>query len=98
MSEFKGTKGKFRVSNQGNNGIFITNEVGNGAICRLYDNNQLIKNKEEAEANAKLIACAPEMLGMLKILLTDIIGKIPNSPAKESRIEQVEQLIKKATE
>jgi len=60
-------------------------------ICILTDN-------EEKEANAKLIAAAPEMLEILNCYLADLNNIIPNSDAQRSRICDVEQLIKKATE
>ena len=50
---------------------------------------QTITNQPQDEANAKLIACAPEMLEILELL---------TSVYSADNIEKAKQLIKKATE
>jgi len=65
MGEFKGTKGEWIV-NKGNNVV----SKHNLPIAIVYDGytaHGSFKNEDENDrkANAKLIACAPEMLEML---------------------------------
>ncbi len=91
MTNFKGTKGKWEIFKPNHIGLtnvsFGENNGFNPFIelwHHLFDN-----EKEEAEANAKLIAHAPEMLEML-FNVKDYLGSDVR--------EQVEQLIKKATE
>ena len=95
-NEFKGTKGEWVYSpfQEDSNG-YITVEIPMGSIT-VYDGYyplDLENNRKEVievqQANAKLIACAPEMLELL-IRLSDFE---PLSGSKE-----IEQLIKKATE
>lgn len=98
MTTFKGTKGKWKMyyppANQTNPdadkfSIGIENDPLVFAKVQITGN-----DLEEAEANAKLIAAAPELLEQLeqaKIIL-EIID--PENPA----IQQMESVIKKATE
>ena len=81
MSEFKGTKGKWKIlKNEFYSEIRI--EESMLSICAIN------KKAKEHLANAKLIACAPEMLEML-IDIKDYLGS--------DKRQEVEQLIKKAT-
>ena len=87
--EFKGTKGKWKAKEI--NSRFAVGSKENGAINFIDCWRQGIggiKTDEEAEANALLISKAPEMLEMLKWLLSG--QNIDNS--------EIEQLIKQATE
>ena len=60
MSEFKGTKGKWKFIRNKNNFEIETFGISNWIIAKT------ITNAEQDEANAKLIAYAPEMLEMLQ--------------------------------
>jgi len=79
--EFKGTKGKWSIFKQDED-IHIENESSSEAIATLVGWN----NEKEGEANAKLIASAPEMLDLLARILK---GKF--------NVTEIETLIKKAT-
>ena len=91
MREFKGTKGKWdvmarseiRFSIIGDQiDVWAFNEVGDIPY-------------EEAKANAQLISKAPEMLEMLKGVLSDIHSG--NYPSGEWKVDEIEQIIKEAT-
>lgn len=86
MSEFKGTKGKWRTYNSDDDSITIVKEDESQAIAFLPE--LFI----ESEANAKLIACAPEML--------DLLSSIENDEKQVPKFlwDKIQQLIKKATE
>ena len=86
MSEFKGTKGKWEYFN---GGTFREVQIKKPlkSICAVNP------NIEEHEANAKLISCAPEMLEMLKDILSGM-----NNENFEITGDEIENLIKKATE
>jgi hypothetical protein len=55
MKGSKHSKGLFRINDQKDNGVFLTDEIGSGAVVRIYGINTIIKSKEEAEANADLV-------------------------------------------
>ena len=64
--EFKGTKGKWEVYKPDHIGcvnVSIGNYDGFNGFVELWHHH--FENKQEAEANAKLIASAPEMFEML---------------------------------
>jgi hypothetical protein len=92
--EFKGTKGEW-VSMILDISDFKQVCVGKDkgkAICHLwFEFDEGIT--EEVKANAKLISCAPEMLEMLIKAYENLNGYCP-----EKIFEEIEQLIKKATE
>ena len=72
MNEFKGTPGPWRVSEKRGDLIDIRhNDNGIGAIslnlAHVVARQSWLK---EAEANAKLIAAAPELLEVLKLILS----------------------------
>lgn len=89
--EFKHTKGKWTVR-----GNFKALEVFStyGTLCAIARQSSIDSEIDsEAEANAKLIATAPEMLQLLQ--------KIYNSQQVEGNAEiwaEIKTLIKKATE
>jgi len=85
MSEFKGTKGNWRAS-QDEESICNENEL---IICKMHNGHL----KNDWKANAKLIACAPEMLEMLERV--EYWCSNVNEDAKI--IKDIKQLIKKAT-
>jgi len=90
MKEFKGTKGKWEIFTDSiiKSEIFIiTDEM---PIIRIALNNYV--NKKEAQANAKLIASAPEMFEMLnKILDYNISNDLTIN-------EEINELLTKITE
>jgi len=82
MSEFKGTKGKWEIS-KGNN-VFADGKI-------IFSPQSDFSNME-IEANAKLIATAPEMLEMLK----DIIENTDRMVQDGQGTETYYQLMNKA--
>lgn len=100
MSEFKGTKGEWiyreTVTSSNNGvekiGVFNKNKQGffDKSVCSItvYD------SLNESEANAKLIACAPEMLEMLE----DVLYAYDMGTLEYVNFESIKTLIKKATE
>lgn len=82
MSNFKYTKGKWQFVRYEKTFAIETFGITNWTIL------QTITNQPQDEANAKLIACAPEMLEMLELL---------TSVYSADNIEKAKQLIKKAT-
>lgn len=93
MSEFKGTKGEWKYEGGDNNSIdiILPDDTTISIDRQSRYNGEYVLGREGMEANAKLIACAPEMLEML-IKLNGFC-----TMGKDDRIE-LEQLIKKATE
>jgi len=91
MRRFKGTKGKWKYSKIMNFSdtlvSFIATEEKEIAQLRGCVNGDEI----EAEANAKLIAAAPEMLNFI----IEMAERYPNS---EWIYKEANELIKKATE
>lgn len=88
MSEFKGTKGKWKPCTNWDD-EFI--EIGTSENQNIALVNKAYIN--EFEANAKLISCAPEILYFIESLLKES-DDIVNQEIKKEAIE----LIKKATE
>lgn len=100
--EFKGTKGKWLITEKDSNGIIKSTDAINIQqnehdffdICAVWRDAGF--NPEEPRANALLISKAPEMLQMLKRVKDwydsdDIINDhLP--------IEEIKQLIKESTE
>jgi len=93
MSNFKGTKGEWEMSiSKESNGFAYVN----GGVITIYGelSEEAGTVSEETMANAKLIACAPEMLEMLG----RVIKEHETDTKSWSTIIEIEQLIKKATE
>lgn len=62
MSEFKGTKGEWELIESDFFSEIISKKPSSKSICAIN------MNIDEHKSNAKLIACAPEMLEMLEYL------------------------------
>lgn len=95
--EFKGTKGKWQYSGGDNSSIDIVLENNSTISIDRYDrygNGELVGNRKEMEANALLISKAPEMLEMLK----ELISSNPIHNGWHEKILKAKQLIKEATE
>jgi hypothetical protein len=105
--EFKGTKGEWIFNNsfvnpsndnKGSLGSILCNDY---YIFQVFDNINMFEKlrKEEAQANAKLIACAPEMLDVLKesFNLMDKL-QMPTEFEIAQLRNKLHSLIKKATE
>jgi hypothetical protein len=90
--EFKGTKGKWEVS-EINISDYKSLAVFSSDTKKVLLHVYLPKNQitEEEKANAQLISCAPEMLEMLKKLST-------NYSLTPSERQNIKDVIKKATE
>lgn len=100
MSNFKGTKGKWQFVRYEKTFAIETFGITNWTIL------QTITNQPQDEANAKLIACATEMLFKHEEEI-DVLEKVLNQLDAlegyltcdlEELIESKKQLIKKATE
>lgn len=88
MENFKGTKGKWEnIEVQTHSGRFFKIMCESVSICNI-----ITRNSDQAEANAKLIACAPEMLNLLSSIKND------ENQVPKFLWDKIEQLIKKATE
>jgi len=100
MAEFKGTKGKWivrKADHIGCTNVIFGNEEWDGYV-ELWHHHSTIK---EAEANAKLISKAPELLQTLKDLVDQVeMFTKDNTVASEyfeTEIRQAKQLINSAT-
>lgn len=95
--EFKGTKGNWVAELGNSKNVNVTawiNEKANGFIHS--QNVSDFDDRQEAQANAKLIACAPEMLEILNKLHLLLEEHQPNWYLLGHHNEILE-LIKKAT-
>jgi hypothetical protein len=86
--EFKGTQGKWELDQDGNSAFFINSTERKEFVSVWIEDDE---SEEEANANAKLIAAAPELLEAL-IEVVRISDR--NNIAWNRSIE----VIKKATE
>jgi hypothetical protein len=100
--EFKGTKGIWMIAKTDElvNALPTTELYTPSTPDRIGEWIGRIRGNTDKErhANALLISKAPEMLEMLKCYLADLNNIMPASDAQRSRIYDVEQLIKSATE
>ena len=87
MTNFKGTKGKWQFVRYEKTFTIETFGITNWTIL------QTITNEPQDESNAKLIACAPEMLEMLESLINESDDIIHPEIKKD-----ILNLIKKATD
>lgn len=87
--KFKGTKGKWIITTNNEEGVLISTYPINRDICTIwkYDNNFF--ENQESSANAILISKAPEMLEMLKEVI---------ECKSDVDYNRIEQLIKEATD
>ena len=93
--EFKGTKGKWKVSKY--NYDEIKSDSG-FCICDVWDmDTETFPNPSEAKANALLISKAPEMLEMLKKMVNEFDVEFTNQYQFDLH-SKAKQLIKEATE
>ena len=93
MTNFKGTKGKWQFVRYEKTFTIETFGITNWTIL------QTITNEPQDEANAKLIACAPEMLEMLeKIIALTENFEITSKDFKEKYNKEIKEIIKKATD
>lgn len=89
MSEFKGTKGEWKIYDSDDESVTITIQDESQAIAFLPE------LFEDTIYNAKLIACAPKMLEALKEMISfaEFHGYTSSTEINNARI-----IIKKATE
>jgi hypothetical protein len=92
--EFKGTKGEWSFTDYGNF-IAVETKLDNGQEHTVFTDQfcHASKFSGDAKANALLISKAPEMLEMLKDIL-----KETDPHGQSKRYNEIEQLIKEATE
>ena len=93
---FERTKGKWIIDEYN----FDINEFGVKVFSISKEDKKEIRMADVYGniANALLISKAPEMLKMLENYLSDLKNIVPQSEARDNRINNVEQLIKEATE
>lgn len=94
MDKYKFTKGKWEVVSD-SDFIQSSDEIDKTIVCQFF--NKYEDYFDNKEYNAQLISKAPEMLEMLLVCLKDYKNIIPQSPARDSRMDEIEQLIKQAT-
>lgn len=94
--EFKGTKGKWDLNDEKSNGIIDASIAYNIQatsnyldICAVWKD---VDSDDEAQANAKLIAAAPEMFAILKSL------SIVNHEIPKWLKDEIQQLLTKITQ
>lgn len=92
MSEFKGTKGEWKVIptgalNDNELPLYYDVCIGNQSFLSTFKNESIGIDDQQQKANAKLISCAPEMLEYL----IKVRYRLDNIDL------ELEQLIKKAT-
>jgi len=97
-NEFKGTNGKWEFRDGYAMDIVTSDSRSFGIVNLGTEQDAFLADYPlvELKSNAKLIACAPEMLDMLKNVkeyLENITGKHLSKPLAN----EIEQLIKKAT-
>lgn len=94
MEEFKGTRGPWFVSNEGN--LLIRDESGLSIVAKYV----VYINDEEEVANAKLISAAPELLEALQEMVSIVKKNTYPQPDKPNsnyaRAEFAESVISKA--
>lgn len=90
MNKFKGSKGKW---------IKKQDEVWSGEkkICKVIDREfyKYYNTEEEANYNAQLISCAPELLSMVQLLVERLEE---NDLGNFNAVSRAYKLIEKATE
>ena len=92
----KHTQGKWELSHGANTFPTIGSVELHQAIATVHKIEKVKGFCEEAEANAKLIAAAPELLEALIRVIED--REFDNNSIPQSTINKVKNAIKKATE
>jgi hypothetical protein len=92
MSNFKGTKGKWRAVN---NGPHWNNKAIDNWVIEWSEDGELVSDHVYDPYDALLISKAPEMLEMLEELYNDSEAWSGIFPSQQLKIER---LIKEATE
>jgi hypothetical protein len=104
MKEFKGTKGDWSIRQNipyDTGGWVVYSGLGeyNKTICRLPYGNKIPQPKDqgflENEANAKLIAAAPDLLEALQEMVL-VFDRDDNDNAQHIRVGNAEAAIEKA--
>lgn len=93
------TEGVWVVDRRDDNRIYVAQQYGDGPggrICEVFSN--CLVTDEGCEANAKLIAAAPDLLAALR----DIIGWVPgpsnwHTNAAQKAVERAIAAMEKAT-
>jgi len=94
MSEFKGIKWNYDINANKGYYVYLEGSVHTIALVLSKDVSYM-PNTKESESNAKLIACAPEMLEMLLTVRNVISNGEAND--KHEIVSELYELIKKAT-
>ena len=94
--EFKGLPGPYR-KDEAPNGWYIEQYTEDDVLpyCLTFVPHNA-GTKGQAEALADLFAAAPDLLQVSINALYDMYNLVPESPARNSRIEQIKQAIEKA--
>lgn len=95
--ETKFTTGEWKVTKQPCS-LLVTVEEQNNKLFSVCQINTNQAKQGEAEANAKLIAAAPEMLDALMFMKRELEIYNRFNPDNHICAKQIEQAIKKATE
>lgn len=106
MSEFKGTKGEWTINptgalNENGEPLFYDIKIGCQSFISTFKNKEIGVTDAEQLANAKLIACAPEMLEILDKIITgyeNAGGEMWIPDMIQKHIFTAKKIIKKATE
>jgi len=98
MKEFKGTPGKWlaKLENGRNAHDIIVDREDYAWVASVHQQFHDVATVEQAEANAKLIAAAPELLELAFKFRSDLINMLHQSPARDNRIAQIDEVINKA--
>ena len=94
--EFKGTKGEWELGGNTVDGILISaRHPQNRDICTVWKYDHSFLEKQEAQANAKLIAAAPELLEALQNILIAIDSeKVILAEEYEMGVKAIEKALK----
>jgi hypothetical protein len=92
----KHTKGKWLGGVLTDDGIILRNENCTRDIATVWRYNNEFLERQESEANAKLIACSPELLIAL-MEMVDIFDREHSELEQGNSIYNAKQLIIKAT-
>ena len=97
MENFKGTKGKWRTHViDGRNSTYFSIESANARVCNI--SSKRIELFKEEQANAQLIAHAPEMLEMLSRVNDRLIRRtLPTESEVNQFAKDIQDLLTRAT-